>query len=97
MTMDRPAISAGKVIPCLDSSTRSWQKPPRSAGIGQRLDTRLDASHCGEQILDTGPSLPVWGQLWSGGDVFINQAKIAATDVLAGNGIIHVIEGVLMP
>lgn len=33
----------------------------------------------------------------SGGDAYINDARIVATDIAASNGIIHVIDGVLLP
>ncbi len=31
------------------------------------------------------------------GDVFVNDVKVATTDVFASNGVIHVLEGVLLP
>jgi uncharacterized surface protein with fasciclin (FAS1) repeats len=33
----------------------------------------------------------------SGGSVFVNQAKVIQTNIRATNGIIHVINGVLLP
>lgn len=44
---------------------------------------------------------PIYGEL-SGGDVILtdskgNKSKIIATDVMASNGVIHVIENVVMP
>lgn len=33
----------------------------------------------------------------SGGKVYVNGAQVVKTDILASNGVIHVIDGVLMP
>jgi uncharacterized surface protein with fasciclin (FAS1) repeats len=33
----------------------------------------------------------------SGGSVFVNQAKVIQTNIRATNGIVHVINGVLLP
>ena len=35
--------------------------------------------------------------LTSGGDVFVNQAKVSAADIEADNGIVHVLDGVVLP
>jgi uncharacterized surface protein with fasciclin (FAS1) repeats len=32
-----------------------------------------------------------------GGDVFVNRAKVTTADVMASNGVIHVINRVLLP
>lgn len=56
--------------------------------------TAADLIAAGTVASVSGPDLTIWTQ---GNDVFVNQAKIITADVPASNGMIHVIDSVLIP
>jgi uncharacterized surface protein with fasciclin (FAS1) repeats len=53
-----------------------------------------DVVNVDEAVTAGGKHLPVHV---SNGQVFVGGAKVVATDVLASNGVIHVIDTVLLP
>ena len=86
--------NSNKKILFLTTSNR-WEgqeELPKSSIISKELSTSLQNG----QIIETANGDELMIQI-VGDEVFVNNAKVVAADLEAVNGVVHVIDSVLMP
>ena len=86
--------NSNKKILFLTTSNR-WEgqeELPKSSIIAKELSTSLQNG----QIIETANGDELMIQI-VGDEVFVNNAKVVAADLEAVNGVVHVIDSVLMP